>query len=104
MRSSEQARLAERGVTANSWRMDETCIKVASRWTYLCRAVDRDGQTLDFMLSERRDLPAVRRFFKRAIATNGVPDRAVIDESDGRRRKHSALGWKSPEAFEQWAA
>ncbi|AWD23614.1 IS6 family transposase [Fuscovulum blasticum] len=49
------------------WRMDETCIKVKGKWTYLYRAVDRDGQTLDFMLSERRDLTAARRFFRRAI-------------------------------------
>jgi hypothetical protein len=39
------------------------------------------GQTLDFMLSERRDTAAVRRFFKRAIGTNGVPDRSAIDKS-----------------------
>ena len=43
--------------------------------------MDRDGQTLDFMLSERRNLAAARRFFKRAIAANGVPDRVVIDKS-----------------------
>jgi putative transposase len=67
--------------TANSWRMDETYIRVRGKWTYLYRAVDRDGQTLDFMLSERRDLAAARRFFKQAIGTNGVPDRVVIDKS-----------------------
>jgi len=67
--------------TANSWRMDETYIKVKGRWIYLYRAVDRDGQTLDFLLSERRDLAAARRFFKRAIVTNSVPDRVVIDKS-----------------------
>jgi len=67
--------------TASSWRMDETYIKVKGRWTYLYRAVDRNSQTLDFMLFERRDLAAARRFFKRAIATNGVPDRIVIDKS-----------------------
>ena len=60
---------------------DETYIKVQGKWTYLYRAVDRDGQTLDFMLSERRDTAAARRFFKRAIGTNGVPDRVVIDKS-----------------------
>lgn len=67
--------------TANSWRVDETYIRVKGRWTYLYRAVDRDGQTLDFMLSERRDLAAARRFFKQAMAANGVPDRIVIDKS-----------------------
>lgn len=70
-----------RRATANSWRMDETYIKVRGKWTYLYRAVHRDGQPLDFMLSERRDLAAVRRFFKQAIAANGVPDRVVIDKS-----------------------
>lgn len=51
------------------------------RWTYLYRAVDRDGQTLDFLLSERRDLAAARRFFRRAIETNSVPEQVVIDKS-----------------------
>ena len=60
---------------------DETYIKVRGKWTYLYRAVDRDRQTLDFMLSKRRDLAAARRFFKRAIDTNGVPNRVVIDKS-----------------------
>ncbi len=48
---------------------------------YHYRAVDRDGQTLDFILSERRDTAAARRFFKRAVGTNGVPDRIAIDKS-----------------------
>lgn len=59
--------------TANSWRMDETYIKVKGEWKYLYRAVDRNGQTLDFILSERRDKPSARRFFKRAIETHGAP-------------------------------
>jgi putative transposase len=61
--------------------MDETYIKVSGKWTYLYRAVDRDGQTLGFMLSKRRDTAAARRFFKQTIGTNGVPDRVVIDRS-----------------------
>ena len=75
-----QARARKRP-TAASWRMDETYIKVKGRWSYLYRAVDKSGQTLDFMLSARRDLAAARRFFKQAISTNGVPDRVVIDKS-----------------------
>lgn len=67
--------------TARSWRMDETYIKVKGKWMYHYRAGDRNGQTLDFMLSERRDKPAARRFFRRAIGNNGVPDRIVIDKS-----------------------
>ena len=72
---------ARKRPTASSWRMDETYIKVKGRWCYLYRAVDRDGQTLDFMLAARRDLTAARRFFKQAIETHGVPERVVIDKS-----------------------
>ncbi|WP_417280537.1 IS6 family transposase [Celeribacter sp.] len=67
--------------TANSWRMDETYVQVKGQWAYLYRAVDRDGRTLDFMLSAKRDKAAARRFFKRAISTNGTPDRVAIDTS-----------------------
>jgi putative transposase len=72
---------AKKRPTAISWRMDETYIKVKGKWMYHYRAVDRDGQTLDFMLSKRRDKPAARRFFRRAIGNNGIPDRIVIDKS-----------------------
>ena len=72
---------AKKKPTAISWRMDETYIKIRGKWAYLYRAVDRDGQTLDFMLSERRDTAAARRFFKRAVDQNGIPDRIAIDKS-----------------------
>jgi putative transposase len=67
--------------TARSWRMGETYIKVKGNWMYLYRAVDKHGKTLDFMLSTRRDKAAARLFFRRAIETNGVPSRVVIDKS-----------------------
>ena len=72
---------ARKRKTAPSWRMDETYIKVRGRWTYLYRAVDRNGKTLDFMLSERRNTAAARRFFKCAVDTNGIPDRIAINKS-----------------------
>jgi len=75
-----QAQIRKRA-TSGSWRVDETYIKVKGRWTYLYRAVDCDDQTLDFMLSERRNLGAARRFFKKAMASNGVPYKIVIDKS-----------------------
>jgi len=67
--------------TAPSWRMDETYVKVRGEWVYLYRAVDRDGQTLDFMLSEKRDTAAAKQFFARALSSNGIPQRIVIDKS-----------------------
>ena len=50
-----------------SWRVDETYIKVKGRWTYLYRAVDSRGQTIDFLLSARRDAEAAKRFFRKAL-------------------------------------
>ena len=67
--------------TLGSWRVDETYIKVKGKWTYLYRSFDRDGQTLDFMLSERRNLSAARRFLNKANASNSVPNKIVIDKS-----------------------
>jgi len=51
-----------------SWRVDETYIKVKGVWTYLYRAVDSLGQTIDFLLSPRRDAAAAKRFFRKALA------------------------------------
>jgi transposase, IS6 family len=51
-----------------SWRVDETCVKVKGRWTYLYRAVDSCGQTIDFLLSARRYAGAAKRFFRKALA------------------------------------
>ena len=48
--------------TNGSWRTDETYVRVAGRWTYLYRAVDSTGATIDFLLSETRDLTAARNF------------------------------------------
>ena len=51
-----------------SWRVDETYVRVKGRWTYLYRAVDSRGQTIDFLLSARRDTAAAKRFFRKAFA------------------------------------
>jgi putative transposase len=67
--------------SSRSWRMDETYTRVKGRWTYLYRAVDKFGKTLDFMLSEKRDEAAATAFFKQAIENNGVPEKVVIDKS-----------------------
>jgi transposase-like protein len=50
-----------------SWRVDETYLRVKGRWRYLYRAVDSHGQTLDFLLSAKRDAGAARRFFRKAL-------------------------------------
>jgi putative transposase len=65
-----------------SWRMDETYIKVKGEWRYLYRAVDKYGQTIDFLLTEHRDTEAALRFLKKAIRRNGLPTMITIDGSD----------------------
>ncbi|MDF1757407.1 MAG: IS6 family transposase, partial [Legionellaceae bacterium] len=74
-----------------SWRMDETYIKVKGKWVYLYRAVDKTGKTVDFMLSEKRDKPAAQAFFKKAIGSNGVPDKVTIDKSGANRAGMNAI-------------
>ena len=66
---------------AGSWRMDETYIKVKGQWIYLYRAIDKYGNTVDFMLSQQRDEAAATAFFKQAIDDNGLPSKVVIDKS-----------------------
>jgi transposase-like protein len=64
-----------------SWRMDETYMKVKGQWDYLYRAVDKTGQTIDFLLTEHRDEQAAKRFLTKAIRRHGVPEKITIDGS-----------------------
>ncbi|MEO1607370.1 MAG: IS6 family transposase [Pseudomonadota bacterium] len=74
--------LKRRASISSSWRLDETYIKVKGAWHYLYRAVDKHGQTIDFMLSECRDLPAAQLFLVKAIRSNGgLPEKCAIDKS-----------------------
>src|SRR5215468_3766233 len=62
-----------------SWRVDETYIKVAGKWTYLYRAVDSSGDTIDFMLSPKRDLTAAKLFLRLALTRPGLGRPRVIN-------------------------
>src|SRR6187200_3175979 len=62
--------------------MDEMYIKVKGQWRYLYRAVDKHGQTIDFLLTEHRDTEAALRFLKKAIRRHGLPEIITIDGSD----------------------
>ena len=64
-----------------SWRMDETYIKVKGIWHYLYRAVDKEGNTIDFLLTRKRDKKAAKRFLIKAINHNGFPEKITIDGS-----------------------
>jgi putative transposase len=65
-----------------SWRLDETYIRVRGQWHYLYRAVDKAGQTIDFLLTAHRDEPAAKRFRAKAIHRHGVPETLTIDGSE----------------------
>ena len=68
-----------------SWRMDETYIKVKGAWKYLYRAVDKEGKTVDFLLTARRDKAAALRFFDKAMQANGVLEKVTIDKSGANK-------------------
>ena len=70
-----------RRLPGGRWFVDETYVKVSGRWTYLYRAIDQHGQIIDVMLSTRRDLPAARAFFTRAIAVGVTPTEVTTDRA-----------------------
>ena len=74
----------KRAVT-RKWHVDETYVKVRGRWMFLYRAIDSVGDTVEFWFSEHRDLPAAKRFFRKALARHGRPDRVIIDGSQTNR-------------------
>jgi len=80
----------------HSWRMDETSIRVKGEWRYLSRAVDKSGQTIDFLLTEHRDTEAARRLLTQAIRRHGVPEKITIDGSEANeaaiKRYHEEHG------------
>jgi putative transposase len=77
---TEQLRSSRRGKAGRSWYVDETYVKVSGKWCYLYRAIDRDGNLVDSMLSKRRDMVAAKRFFKQAKDVVGqVPERVTTD-------------------------
>ena len=68
-----------------SRRMDETYIKVKGIWKYLYRAVDKQGKTINFLLTVKRDKAAARRFFDKAMQANDVPEKVTMDKSGANK-------------------
>jgi len=67
------------------WRMDETYIKVKGQWRYLYRAVDKQGHTIDFLLTKRRQRVSAQSFLIKAISNNGKPELINIDKSGANK-------------------
>jgi len=80
----EQFNRRKRCVTGK-WHLDETYIKVRGQWRYLCRAINSNGDTVEFWFSERRNLTAAKRFLHKALKRHGRPERIVIDGSQTNR-------------------
>jgi len=72
-----------------SWRVDETYVKIRGKWAYLYRAVDRNGQTVDFRLSSNRDVKAAKGFFRKALKSQGRAPTSIT--LDGYAASHRAV-------------
>lgn len=81
----EQFNRRKRAVSRR-WHVDETYIKVRGRWMYLYRAIDSNGDTVEFWFSERRNLTAAKRFLRQALKRHGRPERIVIDGSQTNQK------------------
>ena len=76
----KQFRRLQRSV-GRSWRLDETYVKIKGKWGYLYRAVDKEGRTVDFLLTPTRNRAAAEAFLHKAIRTHGLPEKITIDQS-----------------------
>ena len=88
---SENLRTKRRGTAGVSWYLDETYIKVGGQWRYLYRAIDRDGNLLDSMLSEHRDKHAARRFLRRLL--DGAGEKPLRMTTDKHPAYTKAIRW-----------
>ncbi|MEO5969965.1 MAG: IS6 family transposase [Bdellovibrionia bacterium] len=86
--------------TGSSWRLDETYIRLKGKWAYLYRAVDKCGETIDFLLTAKRDWKAAKRFLKKAIRNNGEPEKINIDKSGANTAGINAINKEAGSKFE----
>ena len=86
----KMARKHQRPV-GGSWRVDETYIIVKGVWKYLYRAVDKQGKTVDFLLTAKRGMAAAKRFFDNAKGENGDPSKVAMDKSGANKAAIDAI-------------
>jgi len=103
---ADQVRRRRKGHVGPCWYVDETYLKMSGRWVYLYRAIDKQGQLIDSMLSPKRDRAAAQRFFRSAKAVAGQsPEQVTTDghnsypraiaEVLGRPVKHRCSRYKN---------
>lgn len=81
--------------TSKSWRVDETYIRVKGRWSYLYRAIDSTGASIDFLLSAFRDAEAAKRLFRKALSHASHPQPRVINTDRHRSTARHELSGSS---------
>jgi putative transposase len=77
---------ARKRAVTGKWHVDEPYIKVKGRWMYLYRAIDSNGDTVEFWFSERRNPASAKRLLRKALKRHGRPERIVIDGSQTNRQ------------------
>src|ERR1700739_104597 len=87
--------------TNDSWRVDETYIRVKGKWVYLYRAVDSTGATIDFLLSARRDTVAAKRFLAKALGQQTRPAPRVINTDKDAAYPPAIVQLKAEDALEE---
>ena len=92
-----------RHAPGDRWFVDETYVKIASRWRYLYRAVDQYGQVIDVLLTEHRDAAAARRFFVRALCHGPAPVEITTDKAPAYLRVLDELVPAALHLTEQYA-
>jgi len=101
---ADRLRAKRRSTAGSKWHADETYVRVNGTWCYRYRAIDREGNLVDALLSEQRDMAAAQRFFAQALASAGgapeqvttgrarrLPARAPRDAGAGRAAPHQSL-------------
>jgi putative transposase len=84
---TNRLRAKRRGTAGTKWHADETYLRVNGRWCYLYRAIDRQGNLVDALLSERRDMDAAQRFFAQALdLADHAPEQVTTDGHDAYPR------------------
>lgn len=86
-------------MSGTSYRVDETYIKVGKTCKYLYRAVDKSGQTIEFMLSAKRDIPAAKRFLKKMIRADHrrLPLSISVDKNAAYHKPRYVVVYRPPE-------
>ncbi|MBV8541538.1 MAG: IS6 family transposase, partial [Pseudonocardiales bacterium] len=92
-----------RHAPGDRWFVDDTYVKIAGRWRYVYRAIERFGQVIDVLVAERRDLAATRRFFTRALEHGPSPTEVTTDRAAAYPRVLDELVPAACHVTEQYA-